>query len=75
MVRTCRNKDRGRCDEKMEMSGHRNIGRLKLRWRDIIPKDTTETGVQREEAQETGVQREEAQETGVQREEAQDRRP
>ena len=34
---------------KMEMSGHRNIGRPKLRWSDDIRKDMKEKGV--EEAQ------------------------
>ena len=36
---------------KMEVRGHRHIGRPKLKWRDVIRKDTKEKGAQREEAQ------------------------
>ena len=35
---------------KMDVSGHWKIGRPQLEWRDVIPKDTKETGVQREDA-------------------------
>ena len=37
---------------KMEVGEHRKIGRLKLRWRDVIRKDMKEKGVHIEEAQE-----------------------
>ena len=41
MVRTPGEKDRGRCsDENMEVRGQRKIGRPKLRWSDVIRKDT-----------------------------------
>ena len=33
----------------MEVSGHRKIGRPKLRWRDVTQKDTKERGIQKEE--------------------------
>ena len=36
---------------KMEVGGHRKIGRPKLRWSDVIRKDMKEKGIQREEAQ------------------------
>ena len=36
---------------KMEVSGHRKIGRLKLKWSDVIRKDMKEKGVKIEEAQ------------------------
>ena len=36
---------------KMEVSGHRKIGRLHLRWSDVIRKYTKEKEVQKEEAQ------------------------
>ena len=39
---------------KMEVSGHRKIGRLKLRWYDVVRKDMKKNGVQKEEAQEHG---------------------
>ena len=38
-------------NEKMEASGHQKIGRLKLRWSDVILKDMNEKGVQEEETQ------------------------
>ena len=37
--------------EKMEAGGHRNIGRLKLRWSDVIRKDMKEKQAKIEEAQ------------------------
>ena len=36
---------------KMEVGGHRKLGRPKLTWRDVIRKDTKEAGVKVEEAQ------------------------
>ena len=36
---------------KMEVGGHRKIGRPKLRWSDVIRKDTKEKGVKIEGAQ------------------------
>ena len=36
---------------KMEVDGHRNIGRLKLRWSDVIGKDMKEKQVKIEEEQ------------------------
>ena len=52
MVRTAGEKDRGRCsNENMEVSGQRKIGIPKLRWSDVIRKDTKEKGVKREEEQ------------------------
>ena len=41
IIRTC----------KMEVSGHRKIGRPKLRWSDVIRKDMKEKQVKIEEAQ------------------------
>ena len=38
----------------MEMGGHRNIGRPKQRWSDVIRKDMTEKQVKIEEAQDRG---------------------
>ena len=38
----------------MEVSGHRKIGRPKLRWR----KDVKETGVQREDSQDRSIEEE-----------------
>ena len=35
----------------IEVGGHRKIGRLKLRWSDVIRKDTMEKQVKIEEAQ------------------------
>ena len=36
-------RERRRCsNEKMKVSGHRNIGRPKLKWCDVIRKDTKE---------------------------------
>ena len=37
---------------KMEVGGHRKIGRAKLRWSDVIRKDMNEKQVKIEEAQE-----------------------
>ena len=54
MVRTCGEKDREEdavITWKLEVSRHRNIGRPKLRWTDVIRNATKENGVQREEAQ------------------------
>ena len=34
----------------MEVSGHIKIGRRKLRWSDLLQKDTKKTGVQTQEA-------------------------
>ena len=52
------NEKTGRCsNDKMQVSGHRKIGRLKLRWSDVIRKDMKEKGVQREEAQDRGTRR------------------
>ena len=52
MVRQCGKKDRRRCsNEKMEVGGHRNIGRPKLRWSHVKIKDMKEKGVKIEEAQ------------------------
>ena len=52
MDKICRDKDRGKCsNDNMEVDGHRNIGRPKLRWSDVIRKDMKKKGVQREEAQ------------------------
>ena len=41
VIRTC----------KMEVSGHRKIGRPKLWWSDVIQQDIKEKGARREEAQ------------------------
>ena len=38
----------------MEVSGHRKIGRPKLRWSDVKRKDMKEKGVKIEEAHKTG---------------------
>ena len=51
MVRPCGEKERSCSNEKMEVSGHRKIGRPKLRWSDVRRKHMREKGVQREEAQ------------------------
>ena len=40
-----------RCNENMEVGGHRKIGTPKLRWSDVIRKDMKEKGVKIEEAQ------------------------
>ena len=39
-------------NENMEVGGHRRIGRPKLRWSDVIRKETKENQVKIEEAQE-----------------------
>ena len=53
MVRTCGEKDCRRCNnENVEVStGHRKIGRPKLRWRDVKRKDMKAKQVKIEEAQ------------------------
>ena len=51
MVRPCGEKDRRDIvNQNMELGGHQQIGRPKLRWSDVIRKYMNEKGVQRKEA-------------------------